>query len=182
LELRQLAGVNGNEQLDPWKLAPEVGLKILDGHEILRHLPQPIRSHLVGAGKDRWSGGVYPHPLPNGDLVCILNPFHSHRRKKITLMEEIAHIYLDHVPSGVTHAVGGVEVREFHKDQEVEAYGVGAAVLLPWQSFFKALNAGWKLEQLAELHNVAPDLIEYRIKITGASNLYKSRQRTRKSA
>jgi hypothetical protein len=180
--LRQIAGVNGHNQLNPWGLAPEVALKVLDGHAILSRLPAEVQSHLVGAGKNRWSGGVYPHPLPDGDLICILNPFQSHRRHKITLMEEITHIYLDHMPSGVSYAVPGIEVREYHKDQEAEAYGVGAAALLPWHSFFKALNAGQTIETLAELHNVAPDLIEYRIKVTGASNLYKSRQRIRKTA
>lgn len=182
VELRQIARVNGHKQLNPWELAPEVALKVLDGHAILKHLPAAVQSHLVGEGKDRWSGGVYPYPLPDGDLVCILNPFHSHRRKKITLMEEIAHIYLGHMPSGVAYAVPGIEVREYHKDQEAEAYGVGAAALLPWQSFFKALNAGQTIEELAELHNVALELVQYRIKITGAFNLYKSRQRTRKTA
>lgn len=182
VELRQIVRVNGHKQLNPWDLAPEVALKVLDGHAILKHLPAAMQFHLRGAGKDRWSGGVYPHPLPDGDLVCILNPFQSHRRNKITLMEEIVHIYLDHMPSGVACAVPGVEVREYHKDQEEEAYGVGAAALLPWQAFFKALNVGQTIEELAELHNVAPELVEYRIKITGASNLYKSRQRTRKTA
>ena len=182
LELRQIVRANGHDQLNPWELAPEVALKVLDGHAMLRRLPAAVQSHLVGAGKDRWSGGVYPHPLSDGDLVCILNPFQSHRRQKITLMEEITHIYLDHIPSGVAYAAPGIEVREYHKDQEAEAYGVGAATLLPWHSFFKALNAGQTIEVLAELHNVAEELVEYRIKITGAFNLYKSRQRTRNTA
>jgi hypothetical protein len=182
LELRHIAKLNGHDQLNPWELAPEIALKVLDGHAILRCLPAEVQAHLIGAGKNNWSGGVYPHPLPNGDLVCILNPFQSPRRQKITLMEEISHIYLDHTPSGVACTVSGVEVREYHKDQEAEAYGVGAAALLPWHSFFKAIDAGKTIEALAELHNVAPELIEYRVKVTGASNLYKSRQRRQKSS
>ena len=112
--------------------------------------------------------------------MCILNPFHSFRRNKITLMEEISHIYLGHKPSGVTYAMDGVEVRDYHQNQEAEAYGVGAAALLPWQPFFNALKAGHTVVQLSEINDVTPDLIGYRIKTTGAYNLYRSRQARRR--
>jgi hypothetical protein len=73
----------------------------------------------------------------------------------------------------------GIEVRDYDKSQEEEAYGIGAAALLPWQSFFKSLNAGRTVDELAETHEVTPDLISYRIKITGAYRLYQARQRAK---
>jgi hypothetical protein len=62
-------------------------------------------------------------------------------------------------------------------DQEAEAYGVGAAALLPWHLFFLAVNAGRTVEELAEENGVTPSPIDYRIKITGAYRVYKARQR-----
>lgn len=69
----------------------------------------------------------------------------------------------------------GLRVRSYDKVQETEAYGVGAAALLPWSSFFKFINRGASVEEIAENYDVTTQLAEYRIKITGASNLYKKR-------
>jgi Zn-dependent peptidase ImmA (M78 family) len=125
--------------------------------------------------KDHWSGGVLPKPLPNGRFICILNPTHHRRRNKITLMEEIVHVYRKHVPTGLRGIMPGLRVREYNKAQEMEAYGVGAAVLLPWSSFYYSLNSGRPIQEMAECYDVTMQLIQYRIKITGATNLYRSR-------
>jgi hypothetical protein len=57
-------------------------------------------------------------------------------------MEEIAHIYLRHVPTRLVISNGGLSVRDYDRRQEAEAYGVGAAALLPWDAFFHGLNSG----------------------------------------
>jgi Zn-dependent peptidase ImmA (M78 family) len=132
------------------------------------------RNYLLAAG---WSGGVMAKPLPNGLRICIINPNHSRCRNKITLMEEICHIFLKHVPTEVRKQSDGLASRDYNKAQETEAYGTGAAVLLPWATFYHALNAGGSILELAERYDVTPELIKYRIKITGASKLYASRQR-----
>lgn len=178
-DLRRVARVRPDERLDPWKLAVEFGLRVLDGHSIINEIRSEERNHLKGVGKNKWSGGVYPVPLEDGTLICMLNPFHSHRRKKVTLMEEISHIHMDHIPSAVSYDGHGFRVRDYHEAQEKEAFGIGAAALLPWQMFLPALNAGKSIEQLADIFDVSADLIQYRIKITAGSNLYKKRERER---
>jgi hypothetical protein len=62
---------------------------------------------------------------------------------------------------------------------EEEAYGVGAAVLLPWSLFFPLLNGGFTTDELAGEFDVTPELVGYRTKICGASSLYAARQRKR---
>ncbi|MFO0701993.1 ImmA/IrrE family metallo-endopeptidase [Nitrospira sp. BLG_2] len=176
-ELRKVARVGANEKLDPWKLAGAFGLQVLDVHALLDKIPSHHGSHLKGHGRDKWSGGVYPIPLDDGTLICMLNPFHSRRRNKVTLMEEVSHIHMDHEPSGVSYDSHGLLVRDYHAKQEKEAYGIGAAALLPWKAFFYALNAGKSVEEMAEIFEVSSDLIQYRIKITGGSNLYRKRRR-----
>ena len=49
---------------------------------------------------------------------------------------------------------------------ETEAYGMGAAALLPWAEFFGLLNSGSSAAKMAEHFDVSLQLIEYRIKIT----------------
>jgi hypothetical protein len=123
-----------------------------------------------------WSGGVYPELLPDGTKLCMLNPLQSPGRSRITLTEEICHCYFGHQPTAFVVNAQGLLVRDFNKKQEEEAYGVGAAVLLPWNLFFPLLNKGTGVEDLAEGFDVTTQLVEYRIKITGASALYRSRQ------
>lgn len=178
--LRKLAGVGSNELLDPWLLAPKIGLRVVAATtEILNQLGDGQGVHLRGNGGRCWSGGVYPIPFPDGTHLCILNPTHSHRRNKITLMEEICHMHLRHRPCNLILRGDALEVRDYDHDQEHEAYGVGAAALLPWHSFFAALNSGGTADDLAGTYDVTAQLIEYRIKVSGASRLYQARQRNR---
>jgi hypothetical protein len=177
IQLRQLVSIPNTAQLDPSALAKKVGLTVIDDQSAFDCLPEADRLHLLGDGCRDWSGGVYPEPLPNGTCLCILNPRHSRRRRKITLMEEIVHKFLGHTPSDLMLSAGHLQIRDYDKQQEEEAYGIGAAALLPWSVFFKALNAGKTIEELAEHNDLTTQLIEYRIKITGASVLYRARQR-----
>ena len=89
------------------------------------------------------------------------------------------HVHLKHVPTGLRNITTGLRVRDYNAKQEAEAYGVGAAVLLPWSSFYYALDSGETVIAIAERYDVTTQLVEYRIKITGATNLYRNRCRHR---
>jgi hypothetical protein len=177
LALRSLLRLANSELLDPWKLAPRVGLTVLDDKRC-KALLKKTGNHVINDG-DRldWSGGVYPRPLPDGTLLCLLNPSHSYRRNKVTLMEEISHIYLKHLPTRLLVAANDLEVRDYNSVQELEAYGVGAAALMPWGPLFRSIDSGATIEDLAEHYDVTPHLALYRIKITGAYRLYCARFR-----
>jgi IrrE N-terminal-like domain len=177
IALRQLACVEDGDNVDPEGLAQNVRLPLFDARCALEGFPQRDRDHLLNTARDRWSGGVLPKPLPNGDVVCILNPTHPRRRNRITLMEEIVHVHRRHVPTGLREVTPGLRVREYNEAQEMEAYGVGAAVLLPWSSFYHALDSGQPIHTIADHYDVTAQLVEYRIKITGATNLYRNRSR-----
>jgi hypothetical protein len=173
--LRRLAAVQDGESFDPQVLAEKVGLRLVDAHRVLESFSTSDRHHLLVTAKDHWSGGVLPRPLPDGRCICILNPTHPPRRNKITLMEEIVHIHRKHIPTGLRDVMPGLRVRDYDQKQEMEAYGVGAAVLLPWSSFYHAINTGTSISAIAETYDVTVQLVEYRIKITGSTNLYRSR-------
>jgi hypothetical protein len=70
-------------------------------------------------------------------------------------------------------------MRDYDKAQEEEAFGVGAAALIPWEAFFRGINAGRTVDELAETYELSEQLTTYRIKITGAYKLYCARQRAR---
>ena len=92
-------------------------------------------------------------------------------------MEEVVHIHRRHKPSALRDVMPGLRVREYHKDLETEAYGVGADALLPWEQLYHKLNAGMPIEELAETFDVTEALIQYRINVAGATNLYRERRK-----
>jgi Zn-dependent peptidase ImmA (M78 family) len=163
--------------LDPVPLAAGVGLLVVSAEAICALLESDIAKEILVNAKDSWSGGVYAAPLPTGELICIINPTHGRFRQKITLMEEISHIHLEHSPTGLRSVWNGLRLRDFNEKQEREAYGVGSAALLPWGAFFHDLNAGLPVTELAEKYQVSRELIEYRIKTSGGYKLYQARRR-----
>lgn len=176
LKLRALVhGQHEQLRFDPFELAPKVGLTVA-AVSFKGLSPDELR-HLRTQGSSHWSGGVYPVPLPDGSYLCMLNPDGPPRRNRITLMEEICHRYFNHKPTKLVVQSDGLLVRDFNDAQEKEAFGVGAAVLMPWSLFFHRLNKGMSSVELAEEFDVTPQLVEYRIKITGAVKLYAARQR-----
>jgi hypothetical protein len=177
LALRRLARVADGELLDPEDLAAKVGLCLIDADFALAEFSEADRRHLLVTASDQWSGGVLPTPLPDGKCICILNPKHHRRRNRITLMEEIVHKYRNHVPTGLREIRPGLRTRTYNYAQEAEAYGVGAAALLPWSTFFHDLDGGTPIPDISEAYDVSTQLVEYRIKITGATNLYRNRCR-----
>lgn len=175
--LRRLACVRDGDNVNPELLAEKAGLCLVDAHRALEAFSQRDRDHLLITAKACWSGGVLPNPLPNGKMICILNPTHPRRRNRITLMEEIVHVHRKHVPTSLRDITPGLRVRDYNAEQEMEAYGVGAAVLLPWNSFYHVLDSGERIEAIAERYDVTTQLVQYRIKTTGATNLYRNRCR-----
>lgn len=171
---------NSAGRFDPFALAPKVGLTVCECK--YTGLTESEIAFLKDGQSLRWSGGVYPARLPDGTKLCILNPLQSPRRSRITLMEEICHCYFQHSPTKLVVNSDGHLVRDYHKRQEEEAYGVGAAVLIPWARLYHLLDAGNTIEELSEMFDVTTQLVQYRIKVTGASRLYHSRQATKKRA
>lgn len=92
----------------------------------------------------KWRERLDSNPRPGRGRRCGLHR-HDPHRIKTTLMEEVAHIHLRHSPTGLTLSMDGLRMRGYDKKQEHEAYGVGAAALLPWGAFFPAINRGWLL-------------------------------------
>lgn len=175
IALRRLAQVPDGALIVPEQLAAKIGLHLVDAQFALQEFSEDDRQHLLGTASDNWSGGVFPQPLPDGKCICIINPNHPPKRNRITLMEEIVHKYRNHVPTGLREVLPGLRARTYDQTQEAEAYGVGAAVLLPWKTFYHMLDSGTEVAQMADAYEVTVELIKYRIKVTGASNLYRNR-------
>ncbi|MDX6577045.1 MAG: hypothetical protein QOE96_2998 [Blastocatellia bacterium] len=194
LGLREFAGVNGDQPLDPFALASFARLLVVDFNTIEGLSPES-RTHLLGAAVDQWSGGACSRPLPNGWRLVILNPAHGIQRNRATLMEEVAHVFLGHKPSrlaaitsdagpnqlsaAATQSTGRMLARDYNQLDEEAAYSVGAAALVPFAGLRRRVMEGRSSREIARHFRVSRQLVEYRIKVTHLWPEYKRLSATR---
>jgi len=177
LGLREFAGLTRDDQrLDPFELAKYAKLLVITFDQIVGLSEESIR-HLLGDGKDMWSGGAASHKLPDGRKLIILNPTHGKNRHNATLMEEISHVFLGHKPSRLAiknkNKEGKAIARDYNADIEEEAYSTGAAALIPYTALKRFVLEGKTAAQIARHFNVSRALVEYRIKISRLWDAYK---------
>jgi hypothetical protein len=177
LALREFAGLKfDDEALNPFALAAYAKLFVATFEDI-EGLSEDTKKHLLDGGKDLWSGGAASAKLPNGSRLIILNPTHGRNRHNATLMEEICHVFLGHKPSRLaisnTNKEGKQIARDFHAEIEEEAYGTGAAALLPFTAIKRMILDGKTVAEIARHFNVSRALVEYRLKISRLWSSYK---------
>lgn len=180
LGLREFAGLRRDDQrLDPFKLAQFANLFVASFNSIEPLLTEETRAHLIGDGKNAWSGGAASHTLPDGRKLIILNPTHGKNRHNATLMEEICHVFLGHKPSRLAIETrdkdGKIIARDYNHEIEEEAYSTGAAALVPYTSLSRMVNEGKTVREIARHFNVSPALVEFRIKISRLWDTYKEK-------
>ena len=175
LGLRDFALVARHQPLNPFDLAKFANLIVVRFDQI-EGLSDGAREHLLGAAVDMWSGGACT--LPNGSKLVILNPNHGRSRTNATLMEEICHVFLGHQPNRLSVVTkdsrGKVMARDYRKADEEEAYGVGAASLVPYASLRSLLRRGKNSREIANHFRVSRELVEYRMKVTKLWSEYKA--------
>jgi hypothetical protein len=174
MALRDFVRVRPDLPLNPFDLAHFANLIVLECDKV-QGLSDAAREHLLGPATEAWSGGACT--LPNGMKLVILNPNHGPARTKATLMEEICHVFLGLQPNRLSTLTnderGKVMNRDYRKADEEEAYGVGAAALVPYSSLKRLLLQGSTVRKIAGHFRVSRELVEYRMKVTHLWQEYK---------
>jgi len=176
--LREFAGLRrDDERLDPFELARYAKLLVASFEEIEPFLTEETRTHLLGAGSDKWSGGACSQTLFDGTKLIILNPTHNENRQNATLMEEICHVFLGHKASRLAienvNKHGKPIARDYREADEEAAYSVGAAALVPYSALQKFVGQGKTSREIARHFNVSRELVEYRMKVSRLWEDYK---------
>jgi Zn-dependent peptidase ImmA (M78 family) len=157
---RQYLGFGPSERVDAFEIAGLLGIDIVHPHE-LECLSPEVARRLVTEDSDCWSGMTCY--LPNGIVVALLNPTHSERRQQPTLMEEVAHVHLQHTTTSIAiNAISGLQQRTYDPQQEKEAYSLGSAVLVPKCGLKELLDRGYSVEDIAEHYRVSAELAALR--------------------
>ena len=172
--LRRRAGVGPDERLDPWAVAPRFGLAFVQPMGV-DEATDDDRSRVSSLTAKQWSGMGYP--LPDGGILVMLNPNQTPERANVTIMEEVAHVHLDHKPVALVTAEGGCVQREYDPTAEREAYWLAASTLLPTSAVGQAVWKGLAAEQIAQKFGVSTELVGFRIKTLRLWPDYQDRQR-----
>src|SRR6201988_4455950 len=158
LGLRDFARVRIDQPLNPFDLARFANLIVIRFDQV-EGLSESAREHLLGTASENWSGGACT--LPNGMKLVILNPTHGRNRTNATLMEEICHVFLGHKPTRLSvftkDGRGKVMSRDYREADEEEAYGVGAAGLVPYRSLKKFVKRKRTSSQIAYHFHVSKE-------------------------
>ncbi|MBA2606969.1 MAG: ImmA/IrrE family metallo-endopeptidase [Acidobacteria bacterium] len=179
LGLRDFAGLRrDDEPLNPFELARYAKLLVVSFEQIEPFLTDETKAHLLGEGKDKWSGGACSQTLHDGRKLIVLNPTHGENRQNATLMEEVSHVFLGHKPTRLaienTNKFGKPIARDYREDDEEAAYSVGAAALVPYSALRRLVEQGKTSRDIARHFNVSRELIEYRMKISRLWEKYKN--------
>ena len=113
--------------------------------------------------KSTWS--AFALSVGDGQIVVVYNDSHSDRRRRATLMEEFFHLRLGHRPS-LIRLYGEDGNRTFDRGVESEAYGSGAAALVPYAGLRQMIDQGLTTGKIATLFGVSIDLVVFRAKVT----------------
>ena len=129
----------------------------------------------VTKGGDEWSAVTFQ--TESGMWAIMMNPSHSRRRQRSTLMEEIFHVILKHDPEPVFQdPVCGTARTEFSEEKEAEAYYSGSAALVPYVGLRSFLEQHRTLDEIADHFDVTVDLVKMRAKLCRLWNRYKGNE------
>jgi Zn-dependent peptidase ImmA (M78 family) len=128
-------------------------------------LSTACHQQLLVRDKASWSGMTLKE---DGLVLIVLNSAHVRQRQCSTLMHELAHLMLDHIPAEVTVAPSGLLLlSDYSAEQEEEADWLMGALLLPRCVLLERRRAGASAEQIAEEFGVSSELCLWRLRMTG---------------
>ena len=170
---RKALGLGATVKLCPWEFSEHLGVLVY-GADALDLGPEHSDQLLVH-DPDSWSGMTL---FEDGVHVVVLNSSHPRTRRTATLMHELAHIMLEHVPAEVNVSPSGlVLLSDYSSEQEEEADWLGAALLLPEAALIQFRSRGMSSEAIAQMFGVSAQLCAWRCRMTGVEKRLAFRRR-----
>jgi len=166
--LRERLQLQDLDPLDPRALIGTFDHMVVESvHAAVPHTHEGAR--LVEEAGNRWWAAAYREG--DGPWLILYNPLQTTTRLHASLMEEVAHIVLEHKPCTISvDPILGVPRRTYRRSQENEAYGVGAASLVPFAGLVRLHRNGLSNAHISEQYGVSEELVRFRMNITRAAS------------
>lgn len=102
--------------------------------------------------------------------MVVLNTAHGAARQCSTLMHELSHIRLGHIPASVQLSqTGMLLLSDYGDDQEDEADWLMGALLLPRAALLHYRHQGSDIAEIAATFGVSEELCLWRVRMTGVN-------------
>jgi transcriptional regulator with XRE-family HTH domain len=163
-KLRNDLELTDGQPLDPLLLE-------IQGVDILRLsstdcLDKATVAQLSAESRDEWSAMSVPLDSDHEYWAVLLNDFHTIERQRVTLLEEIWHIFLGHKLTKIAK-VAEAYGRTYDSTEEHDAYYLASATLLPRAAIASAISERRSSIQIARYFGTSSELVDYRIKRLG---------------
>jgi hypothetical protein len=160
---RQALSVHAFAPLDARRYAEHVGVHVLSFQEL--SLPDESRRQLLEVDPTSWSGMTIRE---SGLIGVLVNPTHAPERQASTMMHEVSHVVLNHVPVRVDVSSAGILlVSEYSENDEDEANWLSGALLLPRDALKHYREKAWSASKIAAHFGVSQQMSDWRIRMTG---------------
>lgn len=169
IQLRKDMNLKYTDKLCGFELAQFLDVTIKTPSEIIGL--EPYRLHnLLHNGKSEFSAVV----LPSGkdSFWIIHNPTHTAERQQSNICHELAHIICGHEFSSEDIQDLPLPLRDFNKLHEDEAIYLGGCLQLPRKALSWAINKGMSKDDISSYYEASPEMVRYRINITGLNRIY----------
>ena len=164
VELRRLLGRAPRDPLLAADVARHYNVTVRNPDQIIG-VPSADIEQLLGAGREEWSG--FTLRIGTRHLV-VMNSAQSARRQNSVVMHELSHIILGHqLGSAMFTEIGDFVPSIYDQDQEYEAAWLGGTLLLPRPALIWMRYRGLSDEDASTHFGVSPDLLRWRIRMTG---------------
>ncbi len=165
LSIRSELSLPAHAALSPHRLAEHLDVQIWTPRDVPGITDAMLRQ-LLHTDPDGWSAVSC---AVAGKVTVIYNPQHSAGRQNSDIAHELAHVLLEHEPSKIVMSHDGAMVmRSFDPKQEEEANWLGWSILLPRPALIRAIKARKSVDDIAQEWCVSRQLVEFRIRMTGA--------------
>ena len=161
-EVRTELGLRSADPLDPRALASHLEVPVHGISELRGTAPEAVRRFLT-LDTAAFSAVTIFH----GSARTIWhNDAHSLGRQASNIAHELAHALLLHEPGPV---LSGDGARAWDSVAEEEAHWLGAALLVSDEAAFAVAASGGDLDAVARRYGVSRALLDFRLKVTGAT-------------
>ncbi len=155
------------EPCDPRRL-----IELYDVRQVLETYPD-YQAHFGRDMSDafsglRWSGALLN--VGNNDHLILVNPEHSDARRALTIGHEFGHLACGHRPITFVENGGLIQTR-YSDEQELEAFGYGLAVLIPYAPLVQMLQQGASLPAIAHHYQVSVAAVRMRVNLTSLNGV-----------
>lgn len=160
ISYRHELGLPAYAPLPAEQLASHLSVRLLQPQEVTGIQPETTVQLLES--QSWWAVSI-----PVGSPLIIYHPHQSTARLQSSIMHELGHIILRHVPEQVVVVSQHFSGRAYPRQEEEEAKYLGACLQITKVALDWTAQQAWTIEKAAEHFGASTQLIRFRLNMTG---------------